>query len=114
MAKTIRQALANLVTLKLHKDKNGKDDVYIAARQSAWELALAALEEDPSVDNQLSGSEAVFGFVAWLSTQSYVPAIGKHHDCAIWANLIKLFCAENGLDEPREKWEENLIHPEYP
>ena len=34
------------------------------------------------------------------------------HEAAVVADLIDAFCKTNKLEEPREKWEKNLIHPE--
>lgn len=112
--KTIRKALADLVTLKIHRDRHGKDATYIAAKPQAWESAIKALNADPSAEEQLTGSETLFGFIGWLSTQKYVPPIGKHHDCAIWADLVDRFCKSNELNEPREGWEALMTLTEYP
>ena len=60
---------------------------------------------------ELTGSEAIFGFVAWLTTQEESITASGHHDAAVWANKIEEFCKVNNLSEPREGWAEHLIHP---
>jgi len=61
---------------------------------------------------QLSGSEAVYGFSAWLTCQNREVIAGAHHDAAIWAELVDTFCKANNLSEPREQWSTLLVHPE--
>ena len=66
---------------------------------------------------QLSGSEAVFGFAAWLTTAdefefvSRNMAFGPTQDSAPWAELVGRFNETNHLAEPREMWDTLLTHP---
>jgi len=66
---------------------------------------------------QLSGSEAVFGFAAWLTTSDRFeqallnPCYGPTQDAAPWADMVGEFCRTNCLSEPREEWSELLTHP---
>jgi hypothetical protein len=50
----------------------------------------------------LSGSEALYGFAAWLTTRKEAITIGSNHDAAAVCDLVKRFCDENHLDEPRD------------
>ena len=59
----------------------------------------------------LSASEAIFGFVAWLTTQKTAIIAGSAHDCAPWVEKIQEFCKTNKLSEPRERWEQNIVYP---
>ena len=61
--------------------------------------------------NELSGSEAVYGFCAWLTTQKDRTIMSGKHDCSNIADKIKLFCETNNLTDPKDHWEKNLIHP---
>lgn len=61
--------------------------------------------------DKLSASEALFGFTAWLTTRKEHVVAGSSCDCAVWVDLVKKFCDENGLSEPREEWGKNLKHP---
>jgi len=67
---------------------------------------------------QLSGSEAVYGFVAWLTTSDDFeqalqnPHYGPTQDSAPWAEMASKFCMTNQLKDPREEWSELLTHPE--
>ena len=60
---------------------------------------------------ELSGSEALFGFCAWLTCRDEEVVIGAGHDCAPICDLVKIFCDENHLSEPRDEWATHLIHP---
>ena len=60
---------------------------------------------------QLSGSEAIYGFCGWLTTRKEKTIMSSTNDCAVIAELIELFCMENNLTEPCDKWENNLKHP---
>lgn len=61
---------------------------------------------------ELSGSEAVFGIMAWLSTRNATTVIGPHQVVDI--DIIKQFIETNHLKEPREMWDTLLTHPPEP
>jgi len=66
---------------------------------------------------QLSGSEALVGFTAWLTTAdefemaSKNPLYGPTQDAAPWCELVGRFCQANKLSDPREQWHQLLTHP---
>jgi len=60
---------------------------------------------------ELTASEALYGFAGWLTTREEAVTASAHHDATIWAELAVTFIKENKLDSPREGWENNLIHP---
>ncbi len=75
------------------------------------EALLESMMVAPEV-MQLSGSEAVYGFSAWLTAQS-LPAITEaQENNAIWADWVKGFCELNHLTEPREMWDTLLTQPD--
>lgn len=80
------------------------------------EALLVALMAAPEV-MQLSGSEAVFGFTAWLTTAdefenpSKIPPYGPTQDAAPWADFAGRFILTNHLAAPREEWHRLLTHP---
>ena len=59
----------------------------------------------------MNPSEAIYGFVAWLSSQKEITQIGSTCDCAPLVEKIALFCKINNLPEVSEDWPDNLIHP---
>lgn len=59
----------------------------------------------------LSAAEALYGFMGWLTTRYEVVTLSAMHEAGIAAELVSEFCKVNGLAEPRDHWEENLIHP---
>ena len=61
--------------------------------------------------DKLTASEAIYGFCAWLTTRDKVVEMGAAKDCGNIANLIAIFCNENGLVDPRENYHEFLILP---
>ena len=61
---------------------------------------------------ELTGSEAIYGFCAWLSTRKEITKFGSKINCVPIADLIKEFCETNNLTDPRDNWTDNLIHPE--
>ena len=60
---------------------------------------------------ELSASEALYGFAAWLTCRDESIAAGAKHDAAVWAGKVADFCETNNLSEPKDGWEKNLIHP---
>ena len=67
---------------------------------------------DAAVGNQLSGSEAIYGFCGWLTMGPKQVVMSASDDAGVVADLIKQFCDKNKLDEPREDWTKNLTHPQ--
>lgn len=61
--------------------------------------------------NELTGSEAVYGFVAWLTTRLEAVTFGASHNCSVAAELVNEFCEANNLEQPREDWTRYLTHP---
>lgn len=47
--------------------------------------------------SELKASEALFGFVGWLTTREEVTQMGGRHNCARIADLVQEFCVANGL-----------------
>ena len=62
--------------------------------------------------NCLTGSEAVFGFCAWLTTRKEKTVMSSVDDAAPIVELIKAFCDENKLPDPRENYTDYLTMPE--
>ena len=61
---------------------------------------------------ELTGSEAIYGFCAWLSGREEKTIFSSKSNCTPIADLIKEFCETNNLIDPRDNWTDNLIHPE--
>ncbi len=71
-------------------------------------LETAPREEAPA---SLSASEALFGFVGWITTRRERMVASATDDAAPWPALIEKFCECNALPMPREGWNRNLVHP---
>ena len=61
--------------------------------------------------NELSASEALYGFCAWLTTRKEKTVMSATDDAAPIPPLIAAFCKVNKLRKPRENWHNGLIHP---
>ncbi len=61
---------------------------------------------------KLNQSEALFGFMGWLTTQDIDLLIGSKHDAAPIVDLLSMFIDENDLPDIRDDWTVNLKHPE--
>ena len=59
----------------------------------------------------LNQSEAVYGFVAWLTTREEKIVMSAYDDASPVVELVKQFCEANHLPEVSEHWPNNLIHP---
>jgi len=76
------------------------------------DLVLLISKERDELKGEMSASEALFGFMGWLtSRQEVTPELSAKHDASIAAQLIEQFCNENKLTPTRDGWENNLIHP---
>ena len=61
--------------------------------------------------DKLTASEAVYGFAAWLTCRKEKTIMSSSDNAAPIAELVAIFCKENNLQEPRNGWQNNLIHP---
>lgn len=63
------------------------------------------------MNDNLTAAEAVYGFAAWLTCRDEPTVMSSTDDAAPIADLVAQFCKENNLADPRDGWENNLIHP---
>ncbi len=61
--------------------------------------------------SELTGSEALYGFAAWLTSRKGPLTLGATYHASPIAELVKQFCDTNKLAEPREGWTDRLTHP---
>jgi len=61
--------------------------------------------------DNLTASEAIYGFCGWLTGQKETTKMGASNDCGNIAEKVDKFCKENKLKEPRKTWDKNLKHP---
>lgn len=61
--------------------------------------------------DRLTASEALFGFCGWLTSQRNPITLGSDFDCSPVVRRLSEYLNANGLSEPRDGWENNLIHP---
>ncbi|MCP4401994.1 MAG: hypothetical protein GY801_32430 [bacterium] len=63
------------------------------------------------MSDKLTASEAIFGFAAWLTCREEKTVFSSSDDAGIIAEKVAEFCKVNSLQDPKEGWEKNLIHP---
>lgn len=61
--------------------------------------------------DKLTASEALFGFVGWLTSRDEVSVFSARHEASLAAQLVNEFCKVNNLATLRDHWHENLVHP---
>ena len=61
------------------------------------------------MEDKLKASEALYGFVAWLSIRG--DAIAPRN-CTPWSDAINTYCMANNLSGPRENFQELIVYPE--
>jgi len=61
---------------------------------------------------EINASEAINGFMGWLTTREEETIVGAYSDCSPVAELVAKFIEVNNLTPPREGWEKKLIHPD--
>ena len=61
--------------------------------------------------NYLTGSEAIFGFCAWLTTRDEKTVMSATHCAGDVCDKIKEFCDKNKLSDPRENYTDYLTIP---
>ena len=63
---------------------------------------------------ELSASEALFGFCGWLTGRTAPVTFSACHGAATAAELVQEFIEVNNLSEPRDDWHMKLVHPPEP
>lgn len=89
-----------------------KDSGYVPGTSTDEEPIPCHCQKDsPAPEDGLTASEAIFGFVGWLTVDDTPITASSHHDCAPWVEKIKEFTRVNNLPEPRDGWDKNLKQP---
>lgn len=61
--------------------------------------------------DKISASEALFGFMGWLTSLETPVTFSARDYAGTAAELVGEFCKANNLAEPREGWHENFVYP---
>ena len=83
-------------------------DGYAGATGDDVRTIIAAIEP---VFGKMTASEAIYGFCAWLTTRDKKTVMSASDDSGAICDLVKMFCEENKLPDPRPAWTTNLVHP---
>ena len=63
------------------------------------------------MDDKLTGSEAIYGFCAWLTTREIRTVMSAIDDAAPIVELITTFIEKNNLPMPRDNYTDYLTIP---
>lgn len=75
-------------------------------------LRTAASTHQPATPREadnLSASEALFGFMSWLTTRPGTLEIGARHEAPQFAVLAAMFIEAQGLSDPLEDWPQRMV-----
>ena len=61
--------------------------------------------------DKLNASEALYGFMAWLTTREDQVTLSRHNDSATAADLVSKFCELNDFEPAREGWQDLIKTP---
>ena len=62
--------------------------------------------------HKLTATEALYGFMGWLTSRDESLTLSGRHDASVAADLVAQFVKENDLgDVSREDWHKFLHHP---
>ena len=65
------------------------------------------------MDEKITASEALFGFMDWITARQEVLTISAAHDASVVADLVDRWCKVNNIHSPREGvYPKNITHPE--
>jgi len=73
--------------------------------------SVIAAAKSKNTQDKISASEALFGFMGWLTTRDKAVTFSGHHNAGVAAELVASFCEVNNLAEPRREWDKHLVHP---
>lgn len=88
------------------RDKATGETLSVGQILDAADAALASAAQ-PAADD-ITASEAVFAFAAWLTCRSEAVTLGSAHDAAGAAELVGAFVASQGLAQPRDDFHQRL------
>jgi hypothetical protein len=61
--------------------------------------------------DKITASEALYGFMGWLTTREESVTFSHIHDASIAAELVNEFVKANNLAEPRDDWHHHFVFP---
>lgn len=72
-------------------------------------LAVAQHNDTECQDSiRISPSEALYGFMAWLTTRKEKVTFSDSDDASKAAELVNMFCKAQEFDDPRDCYPENI------
>lgn len=91
----------------------GQGNHVVALLDALHASGLRVVSAPVAPPERLTASEAVFAFIAWLTTSDEAVTLGRSNDCAPLPPLIDQWCTANGLAEPREDFHRRIVHPPH-
>lgn len=88
--------------------KNMDEDYTCRLHGQALDDALKLLSKNSNVN----ASEALYGFIGWLTTRAEAVTFSANHDAALAADLVYMYIQTNKLEDVRDDvFPNNLKHP---
>ena len=73
---------------------------------------IVSLSEKPKSEIKVLPREALFGFVAWLTTREVPVSFGADNDCSVACSLTSEFCKVNNYEKVRDEfYPDNIVFP---
>jgi len=73
---------------------------------------IVSLSEKPKSEIKVLPREALFGFVAWLTTREIPVSFGADNDCSVACSLTSEFCEVNNYEKVRDEfYPDNIVFP---
>lgn len=63
------------------------------------------------MSTHLSAEDALYGFVAWLTTRDQVSRFGSNENCSPAVELVTKFLEANDLNKPSNNYPNNISFP---
>ena len=82
------------------------------AVQIEWEESDDVQGIDVDDTQEMSASEALLGFVGWLTSRDERTVMSASDDASIACDLVGKFCDTNKLADPSPDWLDRLTFPE--
>lgn len=88
----------------MNAEHDPRDMKYDFFEELMGRVSVIAAAKSENAQDKISASEALYGFMGWLTSRDEAVTFSGHHNAAVAADLVALFCEVNDLPEPRRDW----------
>jgi hypothetical protein len=65
-----------------------------------------------SLLTEMKAADALYGFVAWLTTRKKPITFGANHECGVAAEAVSIFLKKQGEEDVSDEFPNTFIMPE--